>query len=507
MTEDRVIRTFQERRQIDLQLQDLAREQDELVREIKARALAERGEAVVPVLLRNLGTTNPLLRGAIGLVAMHLPRPLIAPRLREIAANPQRSDQERLAALMILERYLEEPIEESLYAELRNPRAMLEQSLREVVEHQEAVPDIVSDYVAQLQEEPMEVALTILEITSVFPPEKVLPVLTLLAMDVREEVAELAMYFLGRTRLPRARQVLNALAELLPSPWQDMARRNARKLQMSGVPVEARAPVPWRALVTPPDVLGSQTFWLAREGAKSRVLLGIMANVNLGLQFAFRLKDVPAGFVPTPSSKENPLIIVPPLEDSSEPPYLFLQAPLPHARRWLRTLVHQNYAAEYQLPALLREPLLLFWEETADVQEIPLTPLPEPDTSIYEDPISLFEHPAFNAWYVEIPVTSRQEKRWVRSGLNAETFYRVLDDIDPNTYPPPFWQEVADRLEYMAEWLAVAGDEKMAARALAASHSLRSWPEVYNPFAQLLLGRGLALTFQRLREEKEQWER
>ena len=507
MAEDRVIRTFQERREIDLQLQDLAREQDELAREAKARALAQRGEAVVPVLLRYIGTTNPLLRGAIGLVAMHLPRDLIAPPLRDIAANPQRPDQERLAALMILERYLEEPVEESLYAELRDPRAMLEQSLREVVEHQEVAPDIVSDYVAQLQEEPVDVAVAILEMAPRFPPDKVLPVLTLLAMDVREDVAELAMYFLGRTRLPRARRILETMGELLPSPWKDMAQRNARKLQMSGVEREVGSRAVWRVLVTPPDVLGGQTFWLAREEEDRQMLVGVMGNMDLGLQFAFRLKDIPADFVPSPHREESPLVLVPPLEESMSGPFLFLQTPLEHVRRWLRALVYQNYASEYQLPALLREHLLLFWEETADVGEASPPPLPAPDESIYQNPFALFEHPAFDAWYVEVPMTSRQAKHWVRAGLDEETFHRVLKEVPSEAYPSAFWHEVADRLAYMAEWLVLSGDEKAAARSLAASQSLRTWANVHNPFAQLLLARGLALTFQRLREEKEQWER
>lgn len=506
MTSERVIHTFRERREIDLQLQEMAREVDELAREQMARALAERGEAVVPVLLRHLGTTNPLLRGAIGLVAMHLPKEIIAPRLRDIAANPQRSDQERIAALMILERYLEEPVEESIYAELRNPQAVLEQSLREVVEHQDTVPDIVQDYVGQLQEEPVEVAQTILGMTLRFPPEKVLPVLSLLAQDVREDVAEPALHTLSRLRLPQALRVLDTLAALLPPPLQEVAQRSARKLRMSGVKEEPVPRARWRALVSPPDVLGGQTFWLVREVDGEQDMVGILANMDLGLQFAFRLQDVPPDFVPEPEHGDRIITVASP-DGKAQGPFLFLDAPLGHVRRWIRVLVHQNYTAEYQLPVLFRHHILRFWWETEEAGQSPPPSLPEPGDDVYLNPLLLFQHPALAAWYVEPPSNVIQEQRWLQAGLGEKIFSEVLETIDPQAFPPPFWDEVSRRLAYMAEWLTIAGEIEHAQYAWGASESLRRWPHVRNPFAQILLARGLALTFQRLREARDRWER
>ncbi len=506
MTSNRVIHTFRERREIDLQLQEIAREQDELSRESMARALAERGEAVIPVLLRHLKTTNPLLRGAIGLVAMFLPRESIAPRLRDIASNPKRTDQERIAALMILERYLEEPVEESLYAELRNPQAVLEQSLREIVEHQDAVPDIVQDYISQLQEEPAEVAHAIIQLSSRFSAEKVLPVLALLAQDVREEVAEPALHTLSRMRLPQALCVLDTLAGLLPSPLQEVAQRGARKLRMSGVQKENPPQVRWRALVSPPDVFGGQTFWLAREESGEQEMIGVLGNMDLGLQFAFRLRDVPPDFVPEPENGARMVTVSSP-DGTEEGPFLFLDAPLGHVRRWLRVFMHQNYTAEYQLPVVFRQHILRFWWETEQEGLTPPPSAPEPSDDAYLNPLLLFQHPALAAWYVEPPSNVLEERRWLRAGLSERVFTEILSTIDPQAFPAPFWREVAQRLVYMAEWLLIAQETEHARHALAAARSLHQWPHVRNPFAQILLARGLALIFQRLQEAKDQWER
>ena len=508
MSSGRVIHSFQERREIDLALQAIARERDEFSREAMARELAARGEAVVPVLLRHLETTNPLLRGAIGLVAMFLPREIVAPRLRNIAANPQHSDQKRMTALMILERYLDEPVEDSLYAELRNPQAVLEQSLREVIEHQDTIPEIVHDYVSQLQDEPVDVAHAVLALIPRFSPEQVVPLLVHIAQDVRPEVAEPALHTLGRMQVPQALNALDALADLLPSPLNDVARRGARKLRMRGVDRPAQTQAHWRVLVSPPDIYGGQTFWLVRESEDSRELIGVVSNIDLGLQFAFRLSEVPEDFVPAAAEGSRTVMVeVPP--EVGEGTFLFLDAPLGHVRRWLRDRFRQNYAAEYQLPVVLREHLIRFWVETtsAHVAEAPPHPAPEETAPSLEDATALFEHLALATWYVEIPGDLREERRWLQAGLTSEVFEHVMAHLDARVFPPTFWQEIARRLRCMEEWLLVAGDTPAAHKVAKAAASLERWPHIDNPYAYVLVARGLAMAFHRLQEAREQWER
>ncbi len=506
MTSGRIIHSFRERREIELLLHEIARERDEFARETLAQDLAARGEAVVPVLLRHLGTTNPLLRGAIGLVAAFLPREIIVPPLRQIAANPGRGDQERMTALMILERYLEEPVEESLYAELRDPQAVLEQSLREVVEHQDDIPEIVHDYVTQLQEEPVDVAHAVLTLAPRFPAEKMVPLLTLLAQDVRHDVAEPALRMLSRLRVPHALRALATLADLLPTPLDGVARRGARKLRMSGVAAvnTDAGHIRWRALVSPPDIYGGQTFWLAREGDGLTELLGIVSNMDLGLQFTFHLPDIPSDFVPARTGNARLVTIEVP-EELGEGVFLFLDAPLEYVRGWLRRRFQQNFEAEYQLPVVLREHILRFWEETA-VHGVADSPAPVPLASS-PNPVRLFEHAAMMTWYVEIPDNVVQERRWLRAGLNQQTLAAALSNLDTGMFSESFWKQVAHRLRCMAEWFLVAGEEALAREAQSAAQSLEFWPRADNPYAQILLARGLSVTFSRLQEARERWEK
>ena len=507
MSSGRVIHSFQERREIDLALQAIAQERDEFAREAMARDLAQRGEAVVPVLLRHLETTNPLLRGAIGLVAMFLPRESIAPHLRKIAANPHYSDQKRMTALMILERYLDEPVEDSLYAELRNPQAVLEQSLREVVEHQDAIPEIVQDYISQLQDEPADVAHAVIALMPRFPAEKIVPLLVLIAQDVRPEVAEPALHTLGRMQVPQALNALRALADLLPSPLGELAQRSARKLRMRGVVPPSQAEARWRVLVSPPDIYGGQTFWLLRESEHAREMIGVVSNIDLGLQFAFRLSDVPTDFVPAPAQGTHMVMVdVPP--DVGEGTFLFLDAPLGHVRRWLRDRFRQNYVAEYQLPVALREHIIRFWVETAPAHVADPPPLPSPEntTPSLADATALFDHLAMATWYVEVPGDLQEERRWIQGGLSQEMFEQVMKHLDARLFPPTFWQEIARRFRYMEEWLLIAGDKPGALRAAKAAASLEQWPHIDNPYAYMLIARGLAVAFHRLQEARDQWE-
>ncbi len=507
MAKGRVIHIFQERRELELALKDLSQIRNALERETKARELATRGEALVPIILRHLDTTDPLLRGAMGLVAMYMPRDVIAPPLREVVANPQRSDQERMAALMLLERFLDEPVEESLYAELRNPNAVLEQSLREVLDHQEQLPDIVLDYVNQLQEEPVDVALTVLEIMARHLDDRSLPLLTLLAQDIRYAVAEEACHLLSQTRLPQARAILETLAATLPPPARSAAERGARKMRMRGVPLPAPAPVSWRALTTAPDMHGTHAIWLLREEGDDRTLVGMLVNMEVGIQFAFVLENVSPDLVPPLPEGHGILPIVMEEGASTEDNMAwFLEIPIGHARRWLRRLTAQNYDNDYQLPVMYRQHAPRFWQETATHGEVPAPDLPSPDLSRLHLTVELFRHPALSTWYLEPPHDAFRERRWLRAGLTEEVFLQALEDIPAELFPETVWEGIARRLHAVAEWFLLAGENELALLTVTAADAVRRVPFKQNPFAQMLVARGLALTFQRLQQARDRWD-
>lgn len=506
MAKGRVIRGFQERLELEGAFQQLAQLREEEERQALARELAARGEAVVPVILRHLSTTNPLVRAAIGLVAQHLPKETIVPVLRGIAANPQRPDQERIAALMILERFLDEPVEESLYAGLRDPDAILRQSLDEVCTYQDQVPDIVLDYVAQLQEEPAEVALAILNMLPSYPAERVLPLLRLLAQDVRVPVAQRALRGLGQVPQPEARAVLEALAPVLPSPLDQEAERAARKLQLRSVEPPQKPLAIWRALATPPDVHGTQAFWLLRRlhGEESWQLLGVLGNIELGVQFAFVLDHVPPDFVS--DDAEEPILLPLGGRDEGFGMAWFMDVPIAHARRWLRHLTQQNFRSGYQPPVVYRQQVVEFWWETAGADFAPRPILPDPEPGLLWQTLELMRHPVMDSWYVDPPRTRLQEQRWQRQGFSTDAVYQALQRISPDEFPSDLWPTLASRLEYLAEWFLAAGDPSHARLAMTAAFALREVPYPQNPFAQALVARGLLMLFDELQREKEHWD-
>ncbi len=505
MTKGRVIRGFQERRELEEALQRLSRLTDEASRHALAQELAGKGEPIIPVLLRHLGTTNPLLRGAIGLVAHYLPREMIAPPLREITANPQRSDQERVAALMILERFLDEPVEDSMYASLRDPEAVIRQSLREVCEYQDAIPDIMLDYVAQLQEEPVDVVFAVLDHVRDFTAEQVIPLLQLLAQDVRVPVARRAVQVLGQTPHPAALAVLEVLQTLLPAPLEQEAERAARKLRLRSVPAPERVSHPWRALVTPPDAQGTQAFWLLRRRENAAwMLLGVLANVELGVQFAFVLDQVPTDFVT--AAPGEPVLLPLAGRDEAYGMAWFMEMPLPYVRRWLRQLFLQNYRSAYQPPVVYRHQIMPFWRETESAGWAPAPEMPTPDPDLVWHTLELLRHPAMDSWYVEPPRTAFQEHQWLQAGLSTEALHEALRHIPPDLFPQDQWTTLADRLTYLAEWFLAGNDHERARLTVAAAHALRTLPYERNPFAQALVARGLMLVFEELQREKDRWD-
>ncbi len=509
MSKGKVIHGFQERRQLENELQALSRMQDDVARMQRAQELARHGDALIPLILRHLDTDDPLLRGALGLLVSYLPPERISSSLRSVVANPQRSDQERMTALMFLERFLDEPVEESLYAQLRDPQAVIEQSLREVTGHQESLPDIIVDYVVQLQEEPVDVALMVLQAMSKMDEERTFPLLALLAQDIRPEVALAAIKYLemaARPQHPYYQAVLAFLADMATDDIRKIARRSLRKLHMRGLQADMRQEATWRALITAPDMHGSQALWMIRQNAEERRLIGLLVNADVGVQFAFVLDDVPSDLIPSMEiGRTLPIVMG---NDPNDPDSLawFLEVPIGRVRRWMQALVQRNYIGAYQMPAIFRQYGYLFWTETQAGGEAAERSLPKPDMQRLPEAIRLFEHPALARWYVEPPHDAFAERRWLQEGLDEVAFQRAFQAIDGSTFPDSLWVALADHLRRLAEWFLLADEEALACHAVTGAYALEHVPYEHNPFAQTLVAKGLAQMFLRLRQERDRWE-
>ena len=239
-----------------------------------ADAIADYGSTALPVLLARLDTDDPALRGGLAQVARRLDRETVVAALREVARSHNRSDRARLSALTILDRYLDEPIDDSLLAGIQDPDAVTARSLNELVTAMEQDEAAILEYLSQLAQQPPEVPGMLLDaIPGMAPHPHLVTLLRMFAQGESEPCARAAIEQLGRLRMPEALSALDTLALTLPPAFSTLAERSARKLRMSGVrgaepPVDREA-ASWRALISPVDGAGVQVVWFVSYACRT----------------------------------------------------------------------------------------------------------------------------------------------------------------------------------------------------------------------------------------------
>ena len=131
-----IIHSFQQRRQLEQDLADLAATSSQAALTQAVQRLVEQysGDILLAAVLRNLGTSSSQLRGGLGQLAALLPLEATAAALREVAGNRGKSPQERTTAALILDRYLEQPVAGALTADLAGADEVPYQSLLDAVE-------------------------------------------------------------------------------------------------------------------------------------------------------------------------------------------------------------------------------------------------------------------------------------------------------------------------------------------------------------------------------------
>ncbi|PJF45998.1 MAG: hypothetical protein CUN48_16045, partial [Candidatus Thermofonsia Clade 3 bacterium] len=172
MSEGGIIQNLQERRQIEAAIQALGDATTEAELIATAQDLVGRfpPEGLVGAVLRHLGEANSQLRGGLGHLCALLPPEMIAPRLREVVGNRQRTPLERVSAQLILERYLGETVSPALISDLAGNNDIAMQSLQEAIEEGRANRHILLEYVTQMQEHGVDVAFMVLDLLDRMAP-------------------------------------------------------------------------------------------------------------------------------------------------------------------------------------------------------------------------------------------------------------------------------------------------------------------------------------------------
>ena len=461
---------------------ELARQADEI---------ASHGSAALPMLLARLDTDDPSLRGGLAQVALRLNREAIVAALRGLARSRDRSDRARLSALTILDRYLDEPIDDSLLAGIQDPDGVALRSLNELIAAMAGDEAAVIEYLVQLAEQPSEVAEMILDAIPRLPPHPhLVTLLRMVAQGENQPRARTAIEHLGRMRLSEALSALGALAMTLPPTLSALAERGGRKLRMSGV----REPGPqiapeadgWRALVSPVDGAGMQVVWFIHRaaGQGTGTLLTVVARDPDGIAACFGSRKVPADRLP-PDRPIGSLYTFSQGEDA--PAIQLLESGFEYGRHVVRAALEQHWAAETLPPLEFRYFNPLLWGAGSLAEAAP-----SPKAGRYSpaQTLGLLDHAIFAGWFWRDEAMFDAARR-LASGSSAYLRTRQIRVLAAAHFSTVAVASYRRRLEAMACWLALAAQPEPAAMAMNAVEQISGSAPAESPFIRRLIGIGL----------------
>ncbi|NOX63731.1 MAG: hypothetical protein GXP42_17540 [Chloroflexi bacterium] len=487
---DRIIHGFGERLAIDKAVRAMGDAPDRFGLEEQARALARRGAAVVPALLRHLDTDNATLRGGLGLLAQHLGAELVAPALKRAATDTRRSNQARLTAVMILERYLGETLPPELVRRLPDPASVARQSALEALALAESNPAVLLDYASQLLEEPDEVVESVVNVIAGLDNPRRARLLAIIACYAPVEIAAHIVGLLGRMREADALMSLRVLSHLMDERLRAAAARQARKLQLAGVRLESDSRL--RALWSPINAQGLSLLWFIRhiDGAESARLMQLVLADMSAVAWVEAQPVVPLQRLPFPSSFGH-RHLVQAYGGSERIP--LIELPPEFGLRLLDEALVGEWeasAGDETIHSEARDVLALYgdwlWRDQprrSAHDHFAQTPKPADDapSSAFEN---LFTHQAFAGWvwdsdlFVDMVETLPKGHVLREHGVEHQEAAARLVAHERG-------EQLAQRLLWQARWLAAAGDADAAALTLAASEASRL-RDASHPFIRAL---------------------
>ena len=306
---DKIINTFQQRRQLEQAFSDLAATTTDRELRDAAKAIAQTfpGELVLGALLKRLDSPSGQVRGGLGYIAGLLNSDEALPALRTVAANRNLAPQARLTAASIAQRYLGVELPHVLLADLTDTSEIAFQSLREALDEALHNRHVLLEYVTQMQEHPTEIAWMVMDMLDRVEPVERVELLRLIAQDQRISVAKGALAQLeglAVAGVDGASRALHTLSFALNDELAAQAQRSERKARFGGHAYMSPTTDQWRALLSSADPNGAQSVWLMRmptEPNEAGVLLGYIHNELLGMTHFFGTETLDKTLLPHPA--------------------------------------------------------------------------------------------------------------------------------------------------------------------------------------------------------------
>jgi hypothetical protein len=509
---DGIIHTFQLRRQLENELEALASTTSQAALQQAVHGLAERfpTNLLLAAVLRHLGTSNSQLRGGLGRLCTLLPSTEVLDALRSVAANRQKTPQERTAAALILQRFLDQPAPSALLADLAGADEAPYQSLLEAVAEGKQNRHVLLEYVMQMQEHSVDVAFMVLRLIDRLSPEDGVELLRLIAYDNRPQVAHAAIDRLAATAASGVEASLRALHTLvysLPPNEAALAQRSLRKLQFSGTRYTLPAADNWQSFLGPSDPSGYASIWFVRwpsprETDADGVWLGFVLSLQSGILQFSGSEGMQRDFLPPPTGAGE-LVAV---RTSGGQNAVLLAAPVDVGRWLVRQALeaHWGQAAPQPLPdefALYNDLLWQFappqlppdlatwWEKAGAAVDAP-----PPAASVAAAADVLVTEAAMDGWlrwgiatWQNVKYRSQQPPE-VPSRTLVNLLLRELARMPDHR---SLLQAMTAGLRLQTVWYAVAGDTANAERAALLAQATTALPISENPLIANLLERGL----------------
>jgi len=529
----KVITTLRDWQEIEQEIRAMLHARSESEFSSQAQRVAARGEPVLPVILRNLDQSDPRLLSALGAVASFYPdRSLILDKLHRAAADIGRSDRGRLAAMLIMERFLGQEPDPYLVETLNDPQTMAVESVREMVHEGERDPMALIEYTGALADQSEETSQNVIETLVEVEGERAVPVLCLLAQEQQDALAQDALDALGRLSHPRAAQGLQSVLSMLRPALRPLAERSLLKLRLKQVPIAALPPIDerWRALVSPVDGEGNQTVWFIQEADQQGVcrFLGMTISDSQGISQAYGRYDVPATGLPrrlpmgrlhrislsgpTPAqADEHQASRRRPWRPEADPVLLLLEADLEYGRRLARAGQESTLRQQRPLPAEYRLLGSMLWqyEDAAVATGRPSSDAQEFRSDLLPLTADLLAYPAFQGWFVRGDLAVRHAAamtQWTPTvfleGVRSWAAALARACFDPATLG-----QLRARLEAMEEWLWRAGEIHLAELTACAATTVTTTPPEQHPFTLRMAELGLYAVLEQAQPDQDNHEK
>ncbi len=449
---DKIINTFQQRRQLEQAITDLAQTQTEADLANAARRIVHTypTDLVLTLLLKHLDTGDSQVRGGLGHIAALLPPDETAIALHNFVANRQHNAAARVTAALIAERFLSLELPGALMSDLHNSDEIAFQSLREALAVGKRDRHVLLEYVTQMQQMGEEIAMMVLNLLGRVPVSDQIELLRLIAQDVRPRISKEAVTRLEHLTSSEAHQAamraLHGLQFTLPIDQSMQIERALRKLSFTGKRYTPPSNQDWRALLSPADVNGTQSIWLLKmpeAPAATGVLLGFVFNLAQGIVHFFGSEMMERSVLPDPQTIGS---LVPVATDDGGTAVL-LEVPFDYGRWLLATAIEFQRSGKAQ----------------------PLTG----EYTLYNDLIWQFDAPQVD----EQVKLFFQPKLAVKPVVNAET----LDAYAANLLAHPIMEEwkLQNRSLLQAARPNASAAATLPATGIVAMllHELEKWPE------------------------------